>query len=54
MGLRPREFAIRQAVGAEPVQIESLVLSQGLTLWALGALLGVGCAVVFARSLATE
>ena len=53
-GLRRREFAVRQAVGAEPVQIESLVLGQGLTLWALGTLVGVGCALVFARSLAAE
>jgi putative ABC transport system permease protein len=53
-GLRRREFAVRQVVGAEPVQIESLVLGQGLALWLLGALLGVGCALVFARSLAAE
>jgi putative ABC transport system permease protein len=53
-GLRRREFAVRQAVGAEPVQIESLVLRQGLLLWALGALVGVGCALIFARSLAAE
>jgi predicted permease len=53
-GLRRREFAIRQAVGAEPVQIESIVLGQGLTLWLLGTLVGVGCALIFARSLAAE
>jgi putative ABC transport system permease protein len=53
-GLRRREFAVRQAVGAEPVQIETLVLGQGLALWLLGALLGVGCALIFARSLAAE
>jgi putative ABC transport system permease protein len=53
-GLRRREFAIRQTVGAEPVQIESLVLGHGLVLWVLGTLLGVGCALVFARSLAAE
>jgi putative ABC transport system permease protein len=53
-GLRRREFAVRQAVGAEPVQIESLVLGQGLTLWLLGTLAGVGCALMFARSLAAE
>lgn len=53
-GLRRREFAVRQAVGAEPVQIESLVLSQGLMLWGLGTLVGVGCALIFARSLAAE
>src|SRR6185437_6244548 len=52
--LRRREFAVRQAVGAEPVQIETLVLSQGLALWLLGAFLGVGCALIFARSLASE
>lgn len=53
-GLRRREFAVRQVVGAEPVQIESLVLGQGLLLWGLGALVGVGCALLFARSLAAE
>ena len=53
-GLRRREFAVRQAVGAEPAQIESLVLGQGLLLWVLGSLLGVGCALVFAKGLAAE
>jgi putative ABC transport system permease protein len=53
-GLRRRELAVRQVVGAEPVQIESLVLSQGLVLWVLGSLVGVGCALIFARSLAAE
>lgn len=53
-GLRRREFAVRQAVGAEPVQIESLVLGQGLALWALGTVVGVGCALIFARSLAAQ
>ena len=52
--LRRREFAVRQVVGAGPAQIESLVLRQGLLLWMLGALVGVGCALVFARSLAAE
>jgi putative ABC transport system permease protein len=53
-GLRRREFALRQTVGAQPVQIESLVLGQGLVLWVLGAFVGVGCALIFARSLAAE
>ncbi|MGH8290514.1 MAG: FtsX-like permease family protein [Steroidobacteraceae bacterium] len=53
-GLRRREFAVRQAVGAEPLQIETLVLGQGLVLWALGTVVGVGCALAFARSLAAE
>lgn len=53
-GLRRREFAVRQAVGAAPVQIETLVLGQGLALWLLGAFVGVGCALIFARSLAAE
>jgi hypothetical protein len=50
-GLRRREFAVRQAVGAEPVQIETLVLGQGLSLWLLGMMVGVGCALLFARSM---
>ncbi|HEX5459746.1 MAG TPA: ABC transporter permease [Steroidobacteraceae bacterium] len=52
--VRRREFAVRQAVGAQPVQIESLVLGQGLTLWALGTVMGVGCALMFARILAAQ
>lgn len=53
-GMRRREFAVRQSVGAEPVQIESLVLGQGLMLWVLGTLVGTGCALLFAQSLAAE
>jgi putative ABC transport system permease protein len=53
-GLRRREFAVRQAVGAEPVQIENLVLGQGLVLWVAGTVVGVCCALVFARSLAAQ
>jgi putative ABC transport system permease protein len=53
-GLRRREFAVRQAVGAEPLQIETLVLGQGLLLWALGTVIGVACAVIFARTLAAD
>lgn len=53
-GLRRREFAVRQAVGAEPIQIEFLALSQGMFLWVLGVLVGSGCAFAFARSLAAE
>ena len=53
-GLRRREFAVRQAVGAEPVQIESLVLRQGFLLWVLGSAVGVACALTFAGSLAEE
>lgn len=53
-GLRRPEFAVRQVVGAEPVQIEALVLRQGLMSWVFGTLLGVGCAFAFARSIAAE
>jgi hypothetical protein len=53
-GLRRREFAVRQAGGAEPAQFGSLVLGQRLLPWALGALLGVGCALVLAKDLAAE
>ena len=53
-GLRRQEFAVRQAVGAAPAQIESLVLGQGFLLWVLGSLVGVGCALVFARELAAQ
>ncbi len=53
-GQRRREFALRQAVGAAPGTIELLVLRQGAVLWLLGTLLGVGCALLFARSLAAD
>ncbi|HEX5459745.1 MAG TPA: ABC transporter permease [Steroidobacteraceae bacterium] len=53
-GLRRRELAIRQIVGAQPIQIESLVIGQGVLLWLFGASIGVGCALVFARSMAAE
>ena len=36
------------------MQVESLVLRQGLLLWVLRSLVGVACAVVFAKSLAGE
>jgi putative ABC transport system permease protein len=53
-GLRRRELAVRQVLGAEPVRIEFLVLGQGVLLWVLGTLAGVGCALIFARTLAVE
>jgi predicted permease len=44
-GQRRREFAIRQALGATAAQIQRIIVTQGLLLWALGATLGV-CAAV--------
>ncbi len=49
--LRRREFAIRLVLGARPGQIEWLVLAQGIGLWALGAVLGIGFAILFGRLL---
>jgi ABC-type antimicrobial peptide transport system permease subunit len=53
-GLRRQELAIRQVLGAEPGQIEALVLRQGLFLWVLGTATGTCCAIIFARSLTVE
>lgn len=42
---RRREFAVRIALGAQPGQIERLVLRSGIILWAIGSLAGVGLAI---------
>ncbi len=52
--LRRREFAARQAGGAEPALIESLVQGQGFLLWLLGSLVGADCVLISARGLAAE
>lgn len=52
--MRRHEFAIRIALGARSWQIEWLVLAQGLTLWVVGTVIGIGCAVVFGHLLRDE
>jgi putative ABC transport system permease protein len=46
---RAREIGIRTAVGAEPRQLETMFLRQGLTLSALGAVVGLVAAMALGR-----
>jgi predicted permease len=48
---RSREFGIRQALGAEPRAILSLVLGQGMRTTAIGVVLGLAGALVLTRYL---
>jgi putative ABC transport system permease protein len=48
---RSREFGIRQALGAEPRAILSLVLGQGMRTTAIGVVLGLGGALMLTRYL---
>jgi putative ABC transport system permease protein len=50
---RTREFGIRLALGAKPVDVVLLVVSQGLVLTAAGAAIGLGLAAVLTRYLAS-
>ena len=51
VGLRLRELAIRQAVGASPSAIRRLVLKQALVLAAAGAVVGVTAAIAGGRAI---
>jgi putative ABC transport system permease protein len=46
---RAREIGIRSALGAEPRQLKRMFLRQGLTLSAVGAVIGVGAAMALGR-----
>jgi len=48
---RTQEFGLRMALGATQQSVLGMVLGQGLTLVALGLVLGIGGAVAFARVL---
>ena len=50
---RVREFGIRQALGADPRTILSLVLKQGLQTAGLGIALGIGGALALTKYLQT-
>jgi predicted permease len=57
VGQREREIALRLALGATTHAVRRLVLSEALKLAGLGALIGVGCALIatrFLRSLLFE
>jgi predicted permease len=53
-GLRRREFAIRQVLGATAVDIRQIVINQGLFLWGIGAASGVFLAILLAPLLRGE
>ncbi len=50
---RIREIGVRAALGATPARILGLILGQGLTLTALGVVIGLTAAVVASRALIT-
>ena len=41
VGMREREFAVRESLGATPARVIQLILRQGLWIWALGSTLGI-------------
>lgn len=52
VSLRGRELSIRMAIGARPVDVERLVLRQGMTLVLVGVIVGLAGAVALSRFLA--
>lgn len=52
VSLRGRELSIRMAIGARPVDVERLVLRQGMTLVLVGVVVGLALAVALSRFLA--
>ncbi|HEV7671770.1 MAG TPA: ABC transporter permease [Thermoanaerobaculia bacterium] len=53
LGQREREFGIRQALGAERLDIARLVLGRTVSLVGLGALIGLGSSLLFTRGLSS-
>ena len=50
---RIREIGVRSALGASPADISGLIIRQGMTLAAIGVILGVGGAIVASHALVT-
>ena len=50
---RTREIGIRMALGAQPGQVRSLILKQGMVLSGAGLLIGVGSCFIFMRFIAS-
>ena len=48
-----REIGIRKAIGAQPVQLVSMVLREGMMLVALGGVIGAAFAAATARLLSS-
>ena len=51
VALRTNEIGIRMALGARPMDVVRMVISQGMALAAGGVLLGLGGAVILSRVL---
>jgi putative ABC transport system permease protein len=50
---RSKEFGLRMALGAQPGNVLSLVMKQGVVLTAVGVMVGVGAALALTRLMAT-
>ena len=53
VALRTRELGVRIALGAQPRAVAAMVTTQGLTLCAVGILLGLGLVVIGGRFVRT-
>jgi ABC-type antimicrobial peptide transport system permease subunit len=51
VGARIKEIAVRKAIGAQGREIVSLIIGEGFRLIAIGAVLGIGLAVLLGRVL---